>query len=151
MGILFPFTLCVLTPTPVCHLWTEIHCSSSSYYPYSIPVFDILSTLISLIYLSSILFTLVHSWLFKCPFVLVMGSSRVSGSLAFVEIDLLRDHWISYSLCSTMMGMNLVPPVTFNFPLITGSCIIGIVRLYKVSNFLNEFNKLSYCWCSWLV
>ena len=34
--------------------------------------------------------------------------------------------------------------VALYFPLMTDSCIIGIVRLYVVSNFFSAFNALSY-------
>ena len=40
--------------------------------------------------------------------------------------------------------ITLVYPFTSSFPLMTGSFVLGIVGLYKVSNFLSEFNTLSY-------
>ena len=76
----------------------------------------------------------------KCPFGLVIASLRVSGYTASKEIGILHSHWISSSSCSTTTVMSLVYLVTLYFPSIT----MGIVELYKVSNFLSAFNNLSH-------
>ena len=78
------------------------------------------------------------------PFGLVISSFDLSGPPVSVEIDVSHAHWINSSSCSTKIGITLVYLVTLYFTSMTGSCIIGIVWLYEVSNFLSEFNTLSY-------
>ena len=107
-------------------------------------------------YFMILLFVVIHAFLdrklftseisdnfHKCPFILVIASLRVSGSPMSTEIDILHTHWILSYLCSTEIVMILVSPVAVYFPSMTGSYILGIVGLYKVSNIFSAFNTLS--------
>ena len=68
----------------------------------------------------------------------------LEGSPASEESYVLHAKWFLYYLCSTIIGMTLVSPFTLYLPSTNGSCIIGIVGLYKASNVFSEFNTLSY-------
>ena len=71
----------------------------------------------------------------KFMFGIGIVSLRVSVYPTSVEIGILHSQLKQFSLCSTVIGMTLVSPVTLYSPSMIGSCAFIILGLYAVSNF----------------